>query len=358
MSLISIDQSFSTGVNAGSKARNDATTILEGIGFSHESLNCTLDPNPLAIARDLFSMEKQLLDLIASLQPGDIALLQFPYRCFRTSTARKLSRIARARKIKLIALVHDLDSLRRDNALERIGSYSFTERLHCDVEFLRHFDIIIAHNAAMKGYLVSSGLNSDQVVELNLFDYLCDAPQRDSHSQLSHITIAGNLAPSKAGYLYHLQDISNLGDLVFDLYGNGYNNAEAFDAIKVHGAISPDLLPAAMPDGFGLVWDGPEIGQCSGAYGSYLMFNNPHKLSLYYASGLIPIVWAKSATASFVRETRSGICVDSLKSIPNAIGKLNESVLGELRANASSIQQQVTSGYYLKTAIEASLLKL
>ena len=88
------------------------------------------------------------------------------------------------------------------------------------------------------------------------------------------------------------------------------------------------------------------------------MFNNPHKLSLYYASGLIPIVWAKSATASFVRETRSGICVDSLKSIPNAIGKLNESVLGELRANASSIQQQVTSGYYLKTAIEASLLKL
>lgn len=358
MSLISIDQSFSTGVNAGSKARNDATAILERIGFSHESLSCTLDPNLLAIARDLFSMEKQLLDLIASLQPGDIALLQFPYRCFRTSTARRLSRIARARKIKLIALVHDLDSLRRDNALERIGSYSFTERLHCDVEFLRQFDIVIAHNAAMKGYLVSSGLNSDRIVELSLFDYLCDAPQRDSHSQLSHITVAGNLAPSKAGYLYHLQEISNLGDLVFDLYGNGYDNVVAHDAIKVHGAINPDLLPAAMPDGFGLVWDGPEISQCSGVYGSYLMFNNPHKLSLYYASGLIPIVWTKSATAPFVKETQSGICVDSLESIPNAIGNLNESELKKLRTNAALIQQRATGGYYLKTAIEASLSKL
>ena len=358
MSLISIDQSFSTGVNAGSKARNDATTILERIGFSHESLNCTLDPSPLAIARDLFSMEKQLLDLIASLQPGDITLLQFPYRCFKTSTARKLSRVAHSRKIKLIALVHDLDSLRRDNALERIGSYSLTERLHCDVEFLRYFDIVIAHNAAMKSYLVSSGLDSDRIVELNLFDYLCNAPKRDSHSRPSHITVAGNLAPSKAGYLYHLQEIPNLGDLVFDLYGNGYDNAMTHDAIKVHGAISPDLLPTAMPDGFGLVWDGPEVGQCSGVYGSYLMFNNPHKLSLYYASGLIPIVWTKSATASFVKETQSGICVGSLESIPSTIGNLNESDLKNLRANVAFIQHRTTSGYYLKAAIEASLSKL
>ena len=88
------------------------------------------------------------------------------------------------------------------------------------------------------------------------------------------------------------------------------------------------------------------------------MFNNPHKLSLYYASGLIPIVWTKSATASFVKETQSGICVDSLESIPNVIENFNESDLTKLRTNAASVQQRATSGYYLKTAIEAALSKL
>ncbi|NRO11242.1 Beta-1,6-galactofuranosyltransferase WbbI [Lactobacillus helveticus] len=47
--------------------------------------------------------------------------------------------------------------------------------------------------------------------------------------------------------------------------------------------------------------------------GNYLRYNDPHKLSLYLASGIPVIIWKKAAEAKFVEENKVGITVDSLE---------------------------------------------
>ena len=50
---------------------------------------------------------------------------------------------------------------------------------------------------------------------------------------------------------------------------------------------------------------------CTGQYGEYLKINSPFKFSLYLAANRPVVVWSKSALASYVKEYKLGICVDS-----------------------------------------------
>lgn len=72
----------------------------------------------------------------------------------------------------------------------------------------------------------------------------------------------------------------------------------------------------------GLVWDGESVDSCTGQYGEYLKINSPFKFSLYLAANRPVVVWSKSALASYVKEYKLGICVDSLKDIEKTIKSL------------------------------------
>ena len=107
-----------------------------------------------------------------------------------------------------------------------------------------------------------------------------------------------------------------------------------------------------LQGGFGLVWDGDSAHTCSGMYGEYLKINNPHKASLYLASGFPIIVWSQSALADFVRNNNCGIFVNSLFEIEETLKSISEGEYQELIKNSKMIGRKIRQGHYLKTAVE------
>ncbi len=111
-------------------------------------------------------------------------------------------------------------------------------------------------------------------------------------------------------------------------------------------------MPNHLQGGFGLVWDGDSPHTCSGMYGEYLKMNNPHKSSLYLASGFPIIVWSQSALADFVRKNNCGILVDSLFEIAERLDSISNDEYEVLLKNSKKIGDNIRKGYYLKTALE------
>lgn len=352
--LISIDQRTPKCSHAGSKAREDAAIILDELGATAKNMECSYTEAFVDIVHDLFAMNFKLIRIAKECRSGDIAVLQFPYRCFLSFAGNKFVNKLHDRGAQSVLLIHDLDSLRRPNALERMGQFTLSESLHCDIAFLRQFDWVISHNIRMTEYLASMGYPESRIINLDLFDYLGPACERAYKGVPRNVSFAGNLNPAKSGFIYDLKGSDMSKEVSVHLFGNGFvGNAD--DCWISHGAVSPEELPSTMPDGFGLVWDGPSALTCTGVYGDYLRFNNPHKLSLYYASGLVPIVWSKSAAASFVKNTNSGFCIDSLSDLSRLIESCSINEYEAKMANVKLIQDNVTKGYYLKKAINEIL---
>lgn len=116
----------------------------------------------------------------------------------------------------------------------------------------------------------------------------------------------------------------------------------------------PEELPYVLSGSFGLVWDGTSANTCSGVYGEYLQINNPHKASLYIASGIPVIIWSHAALADFVKENDCGIVVDSLSDIKGKLMNMSESEYQRLRMDTAVTADRLRSGYYMKNAVKNS----
>ena len=110
-------------------------------------------------------------------------------------------------------------------------------------------------------------------------------------------------------------------------------------------------LPQKIERGFGLVWDGEELDCCSGKFGEYLKYNNPHKLSLYIAAGIPVIVWSKAAVKDFVEREKIGFVVDSVLNIEEQIVNLSDYEYCIMRENAKRLGIKVRQGYFTKRAL-------
>ena len=120
------------------------------------------------------------------------------------------------------------------------------------------------------------------------------------------------------------------------------------------GSYPPDILPQYLNQGFGLIWDGNSTESCAGVIGNYLKYNNPHKCSLYLASGIPVIVWKKAALADFINIHNAGILVESLEEIPEKIQNLSEKEYIQMKNNAEKISLKLKDGYFLKKAIRTA----
>ena len=208
-------------------------------------------------------------------------------------------------------------------------------------------DGIIVHNDIMKGVLANQGFPVDKMVSLEIFDYLIPNFQEKSLPQKEQaIIVAGNLNPTKSGYLYSLPE-----NPAYNLYGVGYDESRALNNITYFGAFMPDDLPAALEGSFGLVWDGDSSETCQGTYGNYLRFNNSHKASLYLAAGFPLVVWKQSALSHFVLENGCGIAVESLHDLKDTIDNLSDTDYQDLVDNAKRVGEEIRDGHYLKIAL-------
>ena len=330
--------------NAGSKARNDVEAILISEGY--KGLEIKVDNwyqmNFFKAQKHKYSATKSVFDQLGS---GDELVIQFPI-IHHTFFISQLIKQAQKRGVKFYLLIHDIETLRHAAGSEvklrhKLRNY-FQEK-----KAMMSVDGIIVHNDIMKGVLANQGFPVDKMVSLEIFDYLIPNFQEKSLPQKEQaIIVAGNLNPTKSGYLYSLPESP-----AYNLYGVGYDESRALNNITYFGAFMPDDLPAALEGSFGLVWDGDSSETCQGTYGNYLRFNNSHKASLYLASGFPLVVWKESALAHFVLDKQCGIVVDSLHDLQKVLDELTLQDYNELLDNARHVGVALREGAYLKAAL-------
>ena len=311
--------------NAGGKAKNDAFDILLENGFQP-----TYKPSNKRFIRIL----QQFLSL-SRLKKNDILVVQYP--AVSDILMRRLIKHIKRKNILSIALVHDLSSI------QGMGG-----NIRDEIEILNAFDYLIVHNEKMREYLQIQGYKGKMVI-LGIFDYLHDPAKSVQDAPYSNtVCIAGNLDKAK-----YIQDLSELSSYRFNLYGiNNVLELSGIDNATYKGCVPSDEIVYTLEGDYGLVWDGDSVEACAGVFGRYLLYNNPHKLSLYLSSGKPVIVWAKSAVAEFVRKNRLGIAVDSLLELKAMDLKTDYK---EFKANVLAMKEKIGRGYYLSQAIRTVL---
>ena len=171
-------------------------------------------------------------------------------------------------------------------------------------------------------------------------------PLKEEVKYEEKICYAGNLL--KANFLskYNQKHLLN----VF-----GPNNSNMSKSVTYHGQFSPNELPAQLNYNFGLVWDGDSVNTCSGDYGTYLKYNDPHKVSLYISSGLPVVIWKEAAVAKFIQQHHVGILIESLSEIDKVLGKISQDDYFQMRRNTFKLAKLMRKGYFLNKSIDKLL---
>lgn len=340
--------------NAGEKARNDVVDIFKKNHFEHVVFFHKGKHKVIVFIEMILAF----LKLLFMLRKDDIIAIQYPYtpiKAYKTIYKTFIS-IVKLKKANIIAVIHDLNYLRNTEGLEDSSNLEYNQfNPILEISILNEMDVIICHNEKMKSRLVQDGLNSDKIVELIVFDYVCDKIEKKlkySNNQVL-ISIAGNLDPNKAGYIKELKNI-NSKLIKFELYGPNYKIEDEIENIIYKGVVKPEELPHKIYSNFGLVWDGNSLSECDGYLGRYLQYNNPHKASLYLACGIPLVVWSKSAIAKFVQDNNVGICVNNLMELEEVIKDMDNRQYNKIVKNVEVIQQKIISGSFLDMAIKKS----
>ncbi len=325
--------------HAGSKARNDIADILVKDGWEPLVVHHSEEKGTLDKIKMLFLTRNDWSKIYHKIPENSELLIQYPlamYPKVSTVAIPFLKKIKR-KNVKLIFLIHDLDSLR--------GVYKNGER-----EFLSTADVIIAHNPVMVDYLKQNGYSDKEIRSLNIFDYLIqDTVACRKEGEKTEVVIAGNLKREKAGYVYRLNEVE--GEIQFRLYGPNYDGETQGGNVKYCGQYQPEALPEKLEGGFGLVWDGNGLNGCTGVFGEYMKYNNPHKTSLYLASGLPVIIWEKAAMAKYIEKNNLGIAVSEINEIPLKLKKMSKEDYKIMKKNVEVVGKQLCQGKMLLTVL-------
>ena len=318
--------------HAGSKARLDAEKIMIEAGY-----------HPFFQNNDSNSI---------TLTENDVLVLQFPL-LWHSLKALILTKLLKKRKFKAYLLIHDIESLRNRSIKSfQDVKYAFLHFLQ-NKTVLERVDGIIAHNDKMKDILVQLGIPEKKIISLEIFDYLIPHFEEKKTYEKRTVLLAGNFDIKKAKYARQLPDNPE-----FSIFGINFEEEKLPQNVHYKGAFSPEELPYYLEGGFGLVWDGDSPYTCSGMFGEYLKMNNPHKASLYLASGFPIIVWRQSALSDFVTKNNCGILVDSLFVIAERLDSISNDEYEELIRNSKKIGDNICNGHYLKVALEKCERKL
>ena len=336
---------------AGVKARDDADAILSGDGWEQIVFQFDTAAETKGLLDTLhthFRNYKVWADRMKRLKSGDTLLIQFPIKNHSVFISRLISKYVK-KGVRIVLLIHDLESIR----LALRDDIPFKQKLRLDIEegkVMKSASTIIVHNDAMKKLLISKGYDPKKLSVLGLFDYLIpdfDARKGELAGHFAKdkpVIIAGNLKRHKAEYVYHLPQTQQ-----FNLYGIGYED-ENKENICYHGSFEPDDLPFVLEGSFGLVWDGECAETCSGVYGQYLKVNNPHKTSLYLATGIPVIVWKQSALAPVIEKNGLGIAVQSLHEIPEVLAEMTDEEYANILAKTAQLSGKLRRGGFLRHA--------
>lgn len=291
------------------------------------------------------------IKVLFRVKKDDVVFIQHPMYAYRLITTM-IGLIRKVKKCRFAVLIHDLESLRR--GIGGVVNYKQERAEYSDSVMLHSFDKIICHNASMRSYMLEQGFAEEKLITLGIFDYLCEDNQKTAELTCpAGVAVAGNLAPTKSGYIYDM-DVTGVG---LNLYGINFDETVFRDRenVSYKGSFHPDALPSSLEGSFGLVWDGPVSSTCAGNTGEYLKYNNPHKTSLYLASNLPVIIWSKAALAGFITENGLGLAVDSLDQIRGAVSGISQEDYEKMTTNVRNMGQKIRSGHFFRTAAQQAI---
>lgn len=341
------------GNNAGSKARNDINYI-----FSNNKKFKSLIYNKITAinTKGILYYIKNYINiniLLYKIHKIDNCILFIQYPILKSNFLKKvLENDFKNKNIIICYIIHDINFLRYDE------NQSNKNLINEEIEFLNTSNFLITHNKYMSKKLYNNGLKIP-TIELELFDYIYENKNIKLNRSLSKTVVyAGNLG--KSIFLKNL--IIKKENLGFDLnlYGSGLD-IEMIDqstGIKYMGSYSPDVIIEKINGSFGLVWDGISLSECKGHAGSYLKYNNPHKLSLYIAAELPVIVWTKSAVSDFVEKHNIGFSIDNIYEIESKLNNITDEKYLVFLNNIRNIKTKVVTGDYIMNAVDKIIQKL
>ncbi|HIX38612.1 MAG TPA: hypothetical protein H9738_12220 [Candidatus Blautia pullistercoris] len=334
--------------NALTKAREDVNHILDSLGWERMTVHRKKENQNKLIhyLRMGFLTPTDWKKIGQRMETDGVLLIQFPILnslFFNNIAAGILEKTKVKKNIKIIVLIHDLDSIRFPGEKEKQENH--------EKNFWDLADVIIVHNYRMKEYLQKQGVQKP-MIELGIFDYLMEKKEiRERKSHFREVVIAGNLNGNKTQYLRELRKLKTLD---FRLYGPGFEEGMKDQNVVYKGVYPPDQLPDKIRGGWGLIWDGSSLNGCQGNYGEYLKYNNPHKTSFYLAMEMPVIIWKKAAMARFVEENQIGITVDSLEELPDILNQISYEKYKEIAGNTRKISEKIRAGKYLEEALKES----
>ena len=334
--------------NALTKAREDVNHILDSLGWERMTVHRKKENQNKLIhyLRMGFLTPTDWKKIGQRMETDGMLLIQFPILnslFFNNIAAGILEKTKVKKNIKIIVLIHDLDSIRFPGEKEKQENH--------EKNFWDLADVIIVHNYRMKEYLQKQGVQKP-MIELGIFDYLMEKKEiRERKSHFREVVIAGNLNGNKTQYLRELRKLKTLD---FRLYGSGFEEGMKDQNVVYKGVYPPDQLPDKIRGGWGLIWDGSSLNGCQGNYGEYLKYNNPHKTSFYLAMEMPVIIWKKAAMARFVEENQIGITVDSLEELPDILNQISYEKYKEIAGNTGKISEKIRAGKYLEEALKES----
>ena len=166
--------------NALTKAREDVNHILDSLGWERMTVHRKKENQNklLHYLRMGLLTPKDWKKIGQSMETGGVLLIQFPILnslFFNNLAAGILEKVKAKKNLKVIVLIHDLDSIRFPGEKEKQEKH---EKIFWDLA-----DVIIVHNYRMKEYLRKQGVQKPMVA-LGIFDYILE-PQgikdRESH---------------------------------------------------------------------------------------------------------------------------------------------------------------------------------
>lgn len=297
---------------ATDKARNDTCKIFKDLGYTPLSMETFSEKNKNVARNDMEPLKK-----------GDILIIQYPTYAGEEYD-NEVYKISKEKGIKLLAIVHDLESIRfyNDNS---------------DIKPLNNFEVISLPSEKIKKKLIKQGLKSKVIIQF-LWDYLTD-DNGSWYDINSDIIFAGNLTEHKTRWIKEV-------NFPIKVYGDNINNMAFNQNITWMGKHTDLTLSKEINSQIGLLWEEQK------EYKDYLKYCLSFKTSLYLASNCPVIAPKNSHVGKIIEDNKLGVTVKDIEreTMLKAVVKLKKD-LELYQENVSEFGYQIRNGLNMKRLI-------
>ncbi len=319
------------------KAPADMCAIMQKRGYTSITFN---RPKRKGKLFGILAHLKNWNKVKRTVKKGDILVYQYPL-LLSHYCVKQIIKTNEKRQVNVVLLIHDIDSLRGFN--EQTNAWK--------EEVFKHVSFIICHNDKMKQWLEGRGISEDKLVSMGIFDYMTNEQRKEGSDSKDSVIIAGNLSKKKSSYTDTL--LKSERSYTLNMYGPNFEDSDEYKNYKYFGSFPSDQLISNLEGGYGLVWDGDSIDECSGMTGHYLQYNDPHKASLYIASGIPVIIWKKAALSDYIESNKLGMTVNSLSEIESIMRSTTQQEYDAISKNVKEESLKLRNGYYLNKSLDS-----